>query len=201
MTLLCLDTETTGLTLDNHCIWQISGIFKKGDQEERFNFKMRPFRGDPIESGAFIKTGVTQEELETYPDQKEALDKFITLLNKYGTAEDGSVEKIHIIGYNVKFDLDFINQWFDFNGIGRVWWKHIWWPYVDVMSLAATYYMTKRSEFENFKLGTVYRYVFGKNFENAHSADADVEATWDLFRYLYSRMVISTEIKTRQVNK
>ena len=201
MTLLCVDTETTGLELENHCIWQISGIFKKGDMEDRFNFKMKPFRGDPIDASAFVKTGVSQKELETYPDQKEAFEAFISLLNKYGTAEDGSLEKIFVVGYNVKFDMDFINQWFEYNGVSKIWWRHIYWPYIDVMALAATYYMTKRSEFENFRLTTVYKYVFGKDFENAHSADADVEATWDLFRYLYSRMVINTEIKTRQISK
>lgn len=201
MTLLCLDTETTGLTLDNHCIWQIAGIFKKGNQEERFNLKMKPFKGDPIDTGAFLKTGMSQADLDKLPDQKEALDTFITLLNKYGTNEDGSVDKITVIGYNVKFDLDFINQWFEFNGIGKVWWKHIYWPYLDLMTLAATYLLTKRHELENFKLTTVYKYLFGKDFEMAHSADADVEATWTLFKYLYSRMVISTEIKTRQISK
>ena len=199
MTLLCLDTETTGLTLENHCIWQISGVFKKGNEEERFNLKMRPFRGDPIDASAFVKTGVSQKQLETYPDQSEAFEAFISLLNKYGTNEDGSIDKITVIGYNVKFDLDFVNQWFEFNGVGKVWWKHISWPYIDVMTLAATYLLTKRQELENFRLTTVYKYFFGKDFENAHSADADVEATWDLFRYLYSRMVIATEIKTREI--
>lgn len=199
MTLLCLDTETTGLELENHCIWQISGVFKKGNEEERFNFKMRPFRGDPIDAGAFVKTGVSQKELETYPDQSEAFEAFISLLNKYGTNEDGTVDKITVIGYNVKFDMDYINQWFEFNKCGKVWWKHISWPYVDVMTLAATYLLTKRQELENFRLTTVYKYFFGTDFEHAHSADADVEATWDLFRYLYSRMVISTEIKIREI--
>ncbi len=199
MTILCVDTETTGLDPEKNCIWQISGIFKKGNQEESFDFKMKPFTGEPMSSIAFVKTGVTQKELDSYPDQREALDGFITLLNKYGTNEDGSIDKITVVGYNVKFDMDFIQKWFEYNGIGRVWWKHIVWPYVDVMTLAATYLLTKRNELVDFKLTTVYKYFFGKDFESAHSADADVAATWDLFRYLYSRMVIDTGIKTRQI--
>lgn len=205
MVFICLDTETTGLELETHCLWQVSGIIYDGNIEEKFDFKMKPFRGEPISSGAFIKTGMTQEMLDSLPDQKEAFNQFNALIQRHLYKEDGTHEKAFLVGYNIRFDVDFLCQWFEHNGYHHLFRSYFNYPYLDVMTLAMFYLIAERPYMKNFKLTTVYEKVFGYEFEDAHNGMADSIATWKLFTKISEVLmknrfeVEHPEIKTRKV--
>lgn len=181
MTTIFLDTETTGLEPSTCSIIQLSGIIRNGDEEETFDFRIRPYRGETITSNATSKTGLTQDIIMQYPEQKEAYTQFIELMKKYRVGATFN-EKAYIIGYNSDFDMRFLRSWFEFNGNTRFGWMY-WWPDIDVARLAALYYMGRRGNIKSFKLVDVYAAVFGKYYENAHDSMADVIATKELFEF------------------
>lgn len=181
MVFVCLDTETTGLDPKSHCLWQISGVVRCDGQGEEFDFKMKPFEGEPMSMGAFVKTGMTQEVLDTYPDQKGAFDAFNALLQKYLYMPDGTHRKAVLIGYNVQFDVEFIQRWFAFNSHPHLFRSYFHYPWMDVMTLSLFYLMGERASMPNFKLTTVYEKVFEEQFDNAHDGACDAMATWRLF--------------------
>ena len=100
MILLYLDTETTGLDVSTCSIWQLSGYI--GDTAkgtiESFDYKLHPYRGEIITEEAVAKTGVTQEELDTYPPQSEAFTSFLSLISKYVDLEDWN-QRVIPVGY------------------------------------------------------------------------------------------------------
>ena len=186
--LIFLDTETTGLDPKTCSIFQLSGIIKKDGQEETFDFRLRPYHDEKIAEQAYFKTGITDIELSTYPDQKEAYDAFMNLLEKYNIGTSFS-EKAFIVGYNsTDFDMPFIRAWFEYNDNNRFGY-YFWYPSLDVMHLAALYLVGERTNLKNFQLTTVYKYIFKEDFEDAHNSLADVMATKKLFGFLSNKML------------
>lgn len=186
MTFVYIDTETTGLDPSTCSIFQIAGIIKQGQVEEEFNFKLKPYRGEQITKEAEIKTGVTNEELATYPDQAEVFASFINLLNHYINPNDWD-DRAFFIGYNAGFDMDFIRSWFMFNN-NTNFSKYFYYPAIDVMYLASFALIGERKNMRNFKLSTLYKYLTGKDLEGAHNAMADIEATKELLNILTRRL-------------
>lgn len=188
-TLVFLDTETTGLDPTTCSIFQLSGVIRKNGQEETFDFRLHPYRGETISEEASEKTGITALELSTYPDQKETYNAFISLLDKYEVGKSFK-DKAYLIGYNSSFDLDFLRSWFEFNDDKKFGYR-FWWPDLDVAKLAAMYLVGERANLKNFQLTTVYKYIFKEGFEDAHNSLADVLATKRLFNFLSSKMLAS----------
>ena len=202
MTRIYVDTETTGLDPEKCSIFQLSGIIVHDGETEEFDFRMKPFRGDPIPPEVTEITGVTQEELDTYPDQDVVFKQWIALLNKYINVKDYR-GRAYFIGYNSDFDRRFIRAWHEFNGNKQMGW-YFFFPDLDAMRLAAFYLVGRTGNLPNFKLGTVYKYFFGKDFEGAHDSMNDIRATKELFDYLAGEMLFKNmntpttpEIKTR----
>lgn len=181
MILLYFDTETTGLDIKNCSIWQLSGYIKDTatGRSDSFDFKLHPYKGETITAEAEKKTGVSQAELDTFPSQALAFNSFTELLSRYVNLEDWN-QRVIPVGYNVSFDLDFLRDWFTFNGMGQLFSKNIYFPGIDVMYLASFALLGKRSKMRNFQLTTVYETVLGKTFPNAHNALADIDATKEL---------------------
>ena len=204
-TLIFLDTETTGLDPKTCSIFQLSGIIKKDNQEETFDFRLHPYHNEKITRNAYLKTNITDEELEAYPDQRESYDAFMNLLLKYNVGASFS-EKAFIVGYNsTDFDMSFLRSWFEFNDNLKFGY-YFWYPSLDVMHFAALYLVGERSNLKNFQLTTVYEYIFKESFENAHNSLADVQATRRLFNFLSNKMLASLiqenttpKIQVRQV--
>lgn len=182
MTLVCIDTETTGLDCKKNCIWQVSGLVYKDGDIEHFNYKMKPFYGEPVSKELSEKLHVYQEVLDTYPDQKLAYDSFNEMMKKYTRNEFGRREKVTLIGYNVGFDINFLTEWFKYNGNEYGLRNYFYFPHIDVMNLASVYLLLERPFLKNFKLSTVYEKVFSKPLENAHDANSDALGTWELFK-------------------
>jgi DNA polymerase III epsilon subunit-like protein len=97
-------------------------------------------------------------------------------------------DKLHLIGYNVRFDEDWLRSMFgrnrnDFYG------SYMFNPSIDVMQMAGFYFMNKRKRPENFKLITLlefFKIPFDAN--KLHSALYDAEKTKILFDILKNKI-------------
>ena len=189
MILLYIDTETTGLDTATCSIWQLSGCISDTATgvSDSFDYKMRPYRNEIISKEAAAKTGVTQEELDSYPSQSEVFSSFTALLGKYVDLEDWN-QRVTPVGYNVSFDLDFLRAWFTFNNSATLFSRNIYFPGIDVMYLAAYYLLGERSKMRNFQLSTVYEKLTGKSLANAHNAMADIDATKELLNVIVGKL-------------
>ena len=189
MILLYIDTETTGLDTATCSIWQLSGYISDTATgvSDSFDYKMRPYRNEIISKEAAAKTGVTQEELDSYPSQSEVFSSFTALLGKYVDLEDWN-QRVTPVGYNVSFDLDFLRAWFTFNNSATLFSRNIYFPGIDVMYLAAYYLLGERSKMRNFQLSTVYEKLTGKSLANAHNAMADIDATKELLNAIVGKL-------------
>lgn len=181
MVLLYIDTETTGLNVANCSIWQLAGYITDTSKNitESFDFKMRPYRDGIVSEEAISKTGITQEQLDSFPSQSETFNSFVSLIGKYVDLEDWN-QRVIPIGYNVSFDLDFLRAWFAYNNSASLFSKNIYFPGIDVMYLSSYYLLGERHKMRNFTLSTVYEHVLHKKLQNAHNALADIDATKEL---------------------
>lgn len=166
-----IDTETTGVDPDRHGIIQIAGfIIRDGREVERFDFMARPFPGQEIDESALRVNGYTREEIAALPDPSIAFGSLYEIL----TLRD---EKPALVGWNVRFDYDFLCEFFRRNG-NDCFYKLVYFPPIDVAVLAHFALMKERKAFPNFKLATVARYL-GIDFDETklHDALEDITLT------------------------
>jgi DNA polymerase III epsilon subunit-like protein len=117
-----IDTETTGLNPVLNDPFQVAVIFRKlvysylGDgvfefaldkELEEKVFYLKPLNFDTISLKALEVNGVSIETLKSYPPAAETFNEIISYFN---TKVDGfnKSDKLIPVGYNVKFDLDFL---------------------------------------------------------------------------------------------
>jgi DNA polymerase III epsilon subunit-like protein len=116
MKYIFIDTETTGLEPERHSIHQLSIIYDNvatGDHR-RFNVYIRPLEGRLIAEEALAIGNVTLDELKSYPPQEESFAKFKKFMD--GIIDPfNSQDKALFLGYNVKFDRDFVKEWIKIN--------------------------------------------------------------------------------------
>lgn len=182
MKIMYVDVETTGLKRDKHSLWQIAGVVTDGVKEEEFNITMAPYTDEPVSDVSLELCGITKEQLYSFQPAEQAYIQFQSLLKRWVNPYD-KTDKLFFCGYNADFDSDFIRNFLIYNG-DRYFGSYFWYPVLDVMHLASWYLVGKRSQLENFRLGTVYEDVVGKPLENAHDAFADIVATRELLNEL-----------------
>ena len=121
--------------------------------------------------------------LRAYPlSQMEGYRHFIGMLKKH-VDKFNRQDKIHLVGYNERFDNGFLRAWFELNG-DAYFGSWFFADTIDVMVLASYDIMTKghRPALENFQLGTVASY-YDIVVEGAlHGATVDVEITKAIYR-------------------
>jgi DNA polymerase-3 subunit epsilon len=182
---LYVDVETTGLT-DDHAIIQLSGIVTiNGDIKEEFDFRIKPLESDIIDDKALKVNGIKREafsrEEYLYPDV--AYNKFTSLLGKYVGKFDRQ-DKFHFIAYNAKFDMDRLRAFF-LKMSDKFFGSWFFFPYIDVMSLAATALVRQRHTMPNFKLLTVAETLgIDTTKFNLHDSLDDIKLTREVFMRL-----------------
>lgn len=182
---LFLDLETTGTDDKIHGVHQISGQIEiKGVVVESFDFKCKPFEGAIIEREALEINGkYYEEELEkimSYPDESIIYKEIDLIITRYINKFDKK-DKFMIIGYNVKFDIQFLYQLYLRND-NKYLFSLIWGNYIDVMSLASEKLETIRPYMENFKLVTVAKTIgIQLEEEKLHDSLYDIEITRLMF--------------------
>lgn len=107
--ILWLDVETTGLDRRRNGIIQIAGLVDiDGTIAERFDFQMNPeAEFDPASQPIH---GISEERIAQYPPKEETLNRFKELLLRYVDVDDPAT-RFRPGGYNVRFDLGFLEQW------------------------------------------------------------------------------------------
>lgn len=177
MKILYFDTETTGRDPVKNAMIQFSGIIEiDGRVEEEFNFKIAPFESDIIEDSALLVNKISREELKTFPSARKSFVLIEQLLNKY-IDRFNKGDKFYPAGYNVRFDIDFLNNFFIKN-FNNYFGSYCNWRAIDVFSLV--HYLNYRGYFflPNYKLSTVCD-CFGIKIQ-AHDAMSDIRATREL---------------------
>lgn len=183
MKLMYLDLETTGLLPSRNAIIQIAGSIIANGETEDFDFRVRPHEHATIDAGAMSKTGITEEIAWSYPSSEEVFKQFIELLGKRCNRFDKN-DKYQIVGYNSKFDDDFLRKWFERNN-DAFYGSWFWNPPLDIMQLAAFHLAGSRHTLPNFKLSSVYFAVTGKELIDAHDAAADIAATKEILNTIW----------------
>jgi DNA polymerase-3 subunit epsilon len=182
------DTETTGVNPGVNDIIQLAGIIEiDGDIKEKFTFEMQPFNYDNINQGALDTHGITIEKMKTFMNPKEAYSKLIDIFDIYINKFDRE-DKFIVCGYNVRFDIDFLNSFFKknsdnflFSYIGTV---------KDPFPVFGYLKSLEKIKTEDLKLGTMCKY-FGISLDNAHDALADIEATKMLIEKLDKELIFN----------
>jgi DNA polymerase-3 subunit epsilon len=153
------DIETTGLNVGTDKIMEIS-IIKIDVQNNKTIKTWRINPGIPISAESVRITGITDEMVRDCPDFK-----------KVGPEIAAFLENCDLAGYNSnKFDVpvlveEFLRSGIDFELKNR--------RLVDVQNIF--HFMEPRT------LSAAYKFYCQKEIVNAHSAEADAEATFEVF--------------------
>lgn len=173
--ILYFDVETTGMDAFENDIIQFAGIIEvDGIIKETFDFKLKPFNLEKVNGEALGINGFTLEKIKNFPDSNNVYKQIIALFEKYIDKYDKN-DKFYPAGYNVSFDLDFLQQYFlkcnDKFGIG------VWQNWKKIDPLLVLQFMDSQGliSLENYKLVTVCKH-FDISFK-AHDALCDIQAT------------------------
>lgn len=181
--IIYLDLETTGLSPETHGIIQIGGEIEiGGETKEKFNFLVKPFKGQLISKEALEINKRTMAEIAAFEEPESIFRRFKNLLEKYIMPYDKS-DKFFMVGYNChSFDSQFLREFFVRNN-SKYYGSYFWNPSIDVMLLAVAKLAHKRYEMENLKLMTVARHLgIEVDEEKLHDAEYDIFLTKAIFK-------------------
>lgn len=193
---LCfMDTETTGLDPERHGVWQIGGCIQdpRREEDDWFEFTIRPFPGDVIDQEAMDKMGVDVEAFETY-DPPEVV--FQQLTNTFASHVDryNPLDKMVFLGYNAPFDERFVREFWRKAHIreGKYFGSWFFMPVIDVAGLAHLVLMQDRltrNGPEKFNLSSVANHLGVEvDSESLHDAVYDVELTLAIYEKCMERL-------------
>lgn len=175
------DVETTGTDPVKNDITQISGMIEINREIiQTFNFRCQPFNYDTISPEALEVTGIGVDELKSFPDPREVYVSLMRLLGDFVNKFDRS-DKFYISGYNVRFDVDFLYQFFKKNNdpyFGS-WFN---WKLIDPLPILHFMEYQGLIKLDNYKLGTVCNHYQVEI--KAHDALSDITATRAVLAHL-----------------
>jgi DNA polymerase III subunit epsilon len=158
--LVIIDLETTGVSIATDRIVEISGLkVMPGGAQEWLTMRLNP--GIPISPEATRIHGITDADVANEPHFKDVAKRIAAFL-----------EGCDLAGFNsMKFDIPILCEEFlrvnvDFNPA-----RH---RYVDVQVI----YHKK----EQRTLAAAYKFYCDRELENAHSAEADAAATYEILK-------------------
>jgi DNA polymerase-3 subunit epsilon len=187
MKLFFTDVETTGIDPCKHAVIQVAGqIVINGEVRERFDYRVRPMDGDVIDEEALRVNGVKREDLMHFAPPREAYARLTQILGRY-IDKYSRTDKFFFVGYNGRFDYDFLRQFFEKVG-DRYFGSWFWVPAIDVMTIAGFVLAGERQNLPNFRLATVAAYFGVKPSGDLHDAQTDIEMTRQVFDILAKRM-------------
>lgn len=162
-TYIILDLETTGLDPDKDYIIEI-GVIKVVDGKKADGYQCYVRQEKEIPEKISGLTGISNEELLLKGiDERKAVSELLEFIG-------GNT----VLGYNIKFDISFINKACERHGIENSVKKTR-----DVMALARR----KIEEIENYRLETVAKY-FKIETKDLHRALSDCELVYRIYSKL-----------------
>lgn len=179
---LYIDVETTGTDPAKHGIIQIGAIIETaGIVAEELDLKCAAHEGAEIDNEALRITGTDRAELQKRMSSFEAFLLFREFLNRHIEPYDRA-DKCYPAGYNVHFDLDFVQNWFRFHGDKYGIGSYVNWRRLDPLPILFMKDFTGSLHLPDYRLETVCRH-FGIAIE-AHDALSDIRATRKLLAEL-----------------
>ena len=155
-----IDLETTGVNVGSDRIVEIS-ILKLLEDNTQEIFTQRINPTIPIPIGASKVHGIYDQDVKDEPTFKDMSQK----MNKF-------LENCDLAGYNSnKFDIPLLVEEFHRAGIDFDITKR---RLVDVQNIF--------HKMERRNLEAAYKFYCGKDIQNAHSAEADIIATFEVFK-------------------
>ena len=154
------DLETTGLNISQDKIIEIAILKINPDQsEDRYIKRVNP--GIPIPKESFDIHGISNDDLKNCPLFKELAKEVVDFI---GNAD--------LAGYNSnKFDIPFLLEELLNNGVELDMEQR---KFIDVQTIF--------HKMEQRTLSAAYKFYCQKEIENAHSADADTTATYEVLK-------------------
>ncbi len=176
------DVETSGTDETRHGILQLAGIIEVDDKiVDRFNYFMKPFEDKDIKDEALKANGITMEDIKGFDEPQVVYEKFINLIDNWVDRYNRN-DKMHLIGYNSRFDDGFLRRWFEDNG-NQYYGSYFFWPSIDVSNMVAVKYRKYRHKFTNFQLMSVAdKLGIEIDINNAHDAAYDAAVTREIFK-------------------
>ena len=182
--IVCYDVETTGLSIKNDYIIQLSMIkfnpetFEKIDSR---NWYIKPIHAYTIDPGAAEKNGLTKEFIEANGvNLKDICEEIIKFF-----------DDCDVLSYNGNnFDINFLCKdmelcGYEFSLEGRI--------FYDAMRIY--------KELHPSTLVAVYKQYTGKELEGAHNALCDVEATIEVFKHeIQQEQLTYDELNSKEYN-
>lgn len=181
------DTETTGTDPHKHGIIQFSGrMYVAGvASDHELNLKIQPFETDEVTDEALEVNGVSRDELFS-TDRMTPRHAFMLITRYLSETIDkyDKQDKAFFCGFRAQFDSDFLRAFMAKNG-DTYYGSWFWTPVNDVMILAGYILKKWRHMMVNFKLKTVYEFIFPElkdkwTEEDWHDAMFDIERTIDV---------------------
>lgn len=184
--LFIYDTETTGLYPTKNFIHQLAYIIVINDEvitKDKLYIKPPPLA--EYDPKALEVSGVTHDQIDSYPDYKSVHKQLVLELSKHVNKFNKN-DKFHLVGYNnIRFDNEFLRVLWsvcDDKYFGSMFWADS----IDTMSLASSYLHKIRPTLPNFKLATVAEALgFTIEDEKLHDSFYDLELTYNIFKKIY----------------
>ncbi|MEI7562643.1 MAG: 3'-5' exonuclease [bacterium] len=174
-----MDTETSGLSCTDQ-ILQFAAIYGRFDgthfhEETRINQYINITT--KINYFAQRVHGISKAMVEEYRYIDGYIDSFLEYIEKAD----------YLVGHNISFDVRMLRQ--DCENIG----KHYNRDRIKTFCTMKDINHIKDLPKKRPRLGLLYTYLFDKEFDNAHDAMADIQATKDCFVELAQRGHINLE--------
>ena len=183
MKIIFIDTDTTGFDDNRNDIVQIAGLVTENKTIlESFNYRCKPVNWKAISKDALKVTGLTIEQLKTYPEPRLAFEGLKSVFDKYVVKGQ---QRYIIAGQNVKA--------FDWRFLASFWNKHktedeTTFDYYfrknvcyDLMDLTRPLKNAGLFKIDNVKLGTIMEALNVKVDGHLHDALTDIKGTFDSF--------------------
>ena len=185
-----VDTETTGTDPDKHGIIQIAMIIEiDGTVVVDREWLVRPHPEVKADLEALAINGRTIAEIKSFPDANQVFGDIQKFLGGFVDQFDRT-DKLTPAGYNVKFDLDFLQSFWARCGDDKYFGSWFNWDAVDPLPLLRYLkFAGLLPPLQNLKLATVCDHFGVKLGEDAHDALADIKATRELVHLLSNRFL------------
>lgn len=180
---LYFDVETTGLNDYKNDIIQFACIVEiNGEVVEEWETKVSPIDFTSIEPKALETNGLKIGDLRSFPNPKEVHAQMNKLFGKY-IAKFDKGDKFAPAGYNVKFDVGFLQSFFKKND-DKYYGSWFNWKLIDPLNTLHQMDYEGKINLPDYKLSTVCTH-FGIPLK-AHDALSDIRATRQLRHHLAS---------------
>ena len=187
---LWIDTETTGVNKSVASILEIAAVMEiNGVEVDSFHSYVQPPPGRAIDEQALTICHISREDIESFTPEPIVAVRFLEWLNQF-VDRYNKRDKIHIGGFNVEFDVGFLEELLVRNK------EHFFGSYfyrdnIDLRAFAAWHLRDRRPDMVNGKLMSIAEEILTKQELTdalgggvAHGAEVDIRVTIATFRKL-----------------